>query len=109
MPPLCEITLTEPLGNSSISKALLGDKGMSSVTLTIPIVFGPRIRIAPAAAISSSCFFNPSGPCSAKPLVRTIAAGVPSAANSLTALKALSVPTMMIATSGVSGKVRISG
>ena len=77
--------------------------------LTIPIVLGPKRRIFPAARNSSSCLRIPAGPVSAKPLVNTIATGVLIFARAATAAIAASVPTKIIATSGVSGKEAISG
>ena len=48
-------------------------------------MFGPKIRIVPAARFNSSCRARPSGPLSPNPLARTMAACVPIAASCRTA------------------------
>jgi len=64
MPPLCDTRPMPPLTRPSISNAPLADSTMRSVRLTRPIVFGPSMRMAPAASRSSRWRRAPASPVS---------------------------------------------
>ena len=95
MLPLCEMPIRRPGTSASRSSAALTVRPIPSAQFTMPMLFGPRMRVFEVRAISVSrcCLASPSGPASENPSARIETTGTPAAAQASTAPMTAPVPT----------------